>query len=193
LLIRRALLMMLAGASVFWILFGALTTPVAAAGLTWHSESAAGGAGSNPSGGADHPCRGQSSNHPGDDDGCCKHCCASPPHSTRTPVPTAGPTSPPKRPAPPTQARHPKPSAVVAPHPSSSATTPASSAPASTAEPTAGPQPPVLAPPALTIPALVPASASKSGGGAVALIALSSVLVAATVAVASLALIRRSS
>lgn len=186
--------MMLAGASVFWVVFGALSTPVAAAGLTLHSESAAAAGDPDPSGGTDHHCRGQSFNHPGDDDRCCKQkCCASPPHPTRRPVPTATPTSIPKRGAPPPQRLLPRPAAAVAPHPSASPKPSASPAPASTSEPAAGPQPPVLAPPALTIPALLPASTSKSGGGAVTLIAFSSVLVAATVAVASLALIRRSS
>jgi len=50
----------------------------------------------------------------------------------------------------------------------------------------------VLAPPALTIPALSPARAGGPGPGAVSVIELSIVLLAATIGGASLVLIRRS-
>jgi hypothetical protein len=49
----------------------------------------------------------------------------------------------------------------------------------------------VLAPPALTIPALRPVHASGPGPGAISVIALSTVLLAATIAVVSLVLVRR--
>jgi hypothetical protein len=49
----------------------------------------------------------------------------------------------------------------------------------------------VLAPPALTIPAVSPVHASGPGPGTISVIALSTVLVAATIAVISLVLVRR--
>jgi hypothetical protein len=49
----------------------------------------------------------------------------------------------------------------------------------------------VLAPPALTIPAISPAHASGPGPGTISVIALSTVLLAATIAVVSLVRVRR--
>jgi hypothetical protein len=49
----------------------------------------------------------------------------------------------------------------------------------------------VLAPPALTIPAVSLVHASGPGPGAISVIALSTVLMAATIAVISLVLVRR--
>jgi hypothetical protein len=50
----------------------------------------------------------------------------------------------------------------------------------------------VLAPPALNIPPAAPLNATATGTGSVYAVALSSVLVAAAIAVVSLVLIRRS-
>jgi hypothetical protein len=50
----------------------------------------------------------------------------------------------------------------------------------------------VIAPPALNIPPAAPLNASATGTGSVYAVALSSVLIAAAIAVVSLVLIRRS-
>ena len=182
---------MLAGASVFWILFGALTTPVAAAGLTWHSESAAAAGDPDPSGGTDHHCGGQSFNRPGDDDRCCKQkCCASPPHPTRTPVPAATPTSiPGSSPTPATTASEARTGGGAAPAGISEAVSVA----CAREHVGAGGRPAAIRARAARAhdsrpPAREHQQIRRGSGG---LDRISSVLVAATVAVASLALIRR--
>src|SRR4029077_4570023 len=72
------------------------------------------------------------------------------------------------------------------------ASRPASEPPTARAPSAAGPRPPVLAPPPLTIPLIGPVIAGSRGIWAGYVIALSPVLVAATIAVVSLVLVRRS-
>jgi hypothetical protein len=192
LLNRRALLMLLAGVSLSWILLGALDVPAAAAGVAWHAEDSTASATASSSGDPDHGCHGRSGD-PGGDNRCCeRQCCgASPsPQPTATPAPTSRPA--PARTPPSTPRPHPRPAPVIATHPTGTPTSQPS--PATTRSPGTqnGARPPVLAPPALTIPAVNPTSARAPGLGLVSVIALSTVLAAATVAVASLVLIRRS-
>ena len=214
-LIRRAFLMTVAGASLFWMLFGALDVPAAAAGVTPHFDGAAPSAassGSNepgqkpedePEDEPGHRCHGRGSGDPGDGDRCCeeRRCRPEPsPRPTESPEPSAeatatpAPTSHPKRAASPVPRNPSPPAPPVAPRLGGITPRHASSVPARVQEPASGSRPPVLAPPELTIPAVVPGGASDSGGvGAVPVIALSTVLVAATVAAVSLVLMRRSS
>jgi hypothetical protein len=196
LLNRRARLMLLAGVSLSWILLGALDVPAAAAGVVWHAEDSTASATSSSSGDPDHGCHGRSGD-PGSDNRCCeRHCCGpSPsPQPTATPVPTSAPTPTPTpgRTPPPSPRLHLRPAPVIATHPTGTPTSQPSPAATRTPGTQNGSQPPVLAPPALTIPAVNPTSARAPGLGLVSVIALSTVLVAATVAVASLVLIRRS-
>lgn len=201
-LIRRALLMTVAGASVFWILFGALVVPAAAAGIRSHHDGSAHSAGSNGSRDSGHHCHGRGSDDPGDGGHCCEEGCCGPapsprptesPAPTPEPTPSSMPTSHPERASSPTPHVPPPPAPVIAPHPISVTTPHPSPLPAPDREPAPGSRPPVLAPSDLTIPAVAPVSASGSWGvGAVGVIALSTILVAATVAAVSLVLMRRS-
>ncbi len=94
-----------------------------------------------------------------------------------------------------TRTAHPSaPAPVVAPRTGGISTTHTLPVPAREQEPASGSRPPVLAPPELTIPAVTPVGADGAGGvGAVPVIALTTVLVAATVAAVSLLLMRRGS
>jgi hypothetical protein len=197
LLNRRALLMLLADVSLSWILLGALDVPVAAAGVAWHAENSTASASSPSSADTGHGCRSRSGD-PGDDNRCCeRHCCGpSPsPQPTTTPVPASAPTprQTPSRTPQPTPRLHPRPAPVIANHPTDTPRPQPSSGATMSPGTRSGARPPVLAPPALTIPAVNPTSARAPGLEFVSVIALSTVLVAATVAVASLVLIRRSS
>jgi len=210
LLIRRALLMTVAGASLFWMLFGALDVPAAAAGVTQHFDGAAPSApssgsnepGQEPGDEPGHHCHGRGSGDPGDSDGCCEERCCRPepsPRPTESPEPSSeatassAPTSHPKRATSPAPRIPSPPAPPVASRLGDIATSHPSTMPATDIEPASGSRPPVLAPPELTIPAVTPVGASDSGGvGAVPVIALSTVLVAATVAAVSLVLMRRS-
>jgi hypothetical protein len=81
---------------------------------------------------------------------------------------------------------------VVAPRTGGISTTHTVPVPAREQEPASGARPPVLAPPELTIPAVTPVGADGAAGvGAVPVIALTTVLVAATVAAMFLVLMRR--
>jgi hypothetical protein len=188
---RRALLMLLAGASLFLVLLGPLDVPAAAADTTLHSGALVPRDGSNSPGDPDEHCRHGWSDEPGGDE----RGCAPKPEPAPTPTPHSAPatTAVPKL-APTRTPRRPRPVLVV-PSRSQSASTSAPSAGSPAAgTPTSSPaqRPPVLAPPALTIPPSSPFNAAEPVRGAVDLIALSTVLVAATIAVASLVLVRRS-
>jgi hypothetical protein len=205
LLIRRALLTTVAGASLFWILFGALDVPAAAAGVTSHVDGAAPAVSSRSNQSGDEPghhCHGRGYGDRGDRDPCCQqHCCRrapSPrPHEsaepTAKPTATSASTPQPKRAATPAPHNQSPPVPVVGPRPGGIITSHPSPVPSRGEEPASGSRLPVLSPPELTIPAVTPLVASGSGGvGAVAVIALSTVLVAAAVAAVSLVLMRRS-
>ncbi len=188
---RRALLMLLAGASLILVLLGPLDVPAAAADTTLNSGALVPRDGSNRPGDPDEHCHHRWPDEPGGDE----RGCALKPEPAPTPTPDPAPTrtaAPKLVPAP--TPRPPRPVLVV-PSRSQSASTSARSAwspAAGTPASSPAQRPPVLAPPALTIP---PSSPVNSGGpvrGAVDFIALSTVLVAATIAVASLVLVRRS-
>jgi len=192
LLTRRALLMLLAGASLFLILLGPLDVPAAAADTTSHSGAVGPRDGSNWRGDPDEHCHNGWSDEPGGDD----HCCAPPPASAPTPTPAPAPTAAPKH-VPTRTPRRPRPVLVVPSRwqgESTSASSATSAALPASGSPTSSPaqRPPVLAPPALAIPSISPVNAGGPVGGAVDVIALSTVLVVATIAVASLVLVRRS-
>ena len=190
-LTRRALLLLLAGASLFLVLLGPLNVPAAAADTTSHGGALVSRDGSNwPVDPAEHGHNGWR-DEPGGDD----HCCAPKPAPapTPTPAPAQAPTAAPKQVRTRTPQR-PRP-VLVAPSRSQGASTSAPSAALRAGgTPTSSPaqRPPVLAPPALTIPSISPVNAAGPVWGAVDVIALSTVLVAASIAVASLVLVRRS-
>ena len=206
-LIRRAVLMTIAGASLFWMLFGALDIPAAAAGITAHFGGAAPAADSSgsaePEDEPGHHCNDKAAGDPGDHDPCCEErCCRSEPspRPSESPEPTAEPTAVPaptphaKRAPAPTPRTPSTPGRVVATSPGGSSTTHPSPVPARDQDPASGARAPVLAPPELTIPGVTPVGASGSATvGAIPVIALSTVLVAATIAAVSLVLMRRSS
>src|ERR1039457_3234382 len=85
LLMKRALVTMLAGASLFWMLFGMLDVSSAAADMTWRGGSASHSAGDDSPGDTDHHCRERWSHESGDRGHCCN------PKPGPTPSPTATP------------------------------------------------------------------------------------------------------
>ncbi|MFZ0129310.1 MAG: hypothetical protein WB808_00390 [Candidatus Dormiibacterota bacterium] len=187
--IRRVLVKLLVGASLFSILFA--STDVSAAGIeaASHGHDATLSVFQDRDGDSDRDCkdrraddrdgaRDEERDH--DRDGDDRRCVPSPspPAAIATPAP-----SPPARP----------PGATPYPKGSSPPAELTTQTPSRGPEPAAGPRPPVLAPPALSIPpAGPPVSAAAVLPGGVYTIALSSMLVAATIAVASLVLVRRS-
>lgn len=189
-LIRRAVLM-LGGALMFVILFGWVNVAAVAADTGAHAGSAARVANAGQPADNDQHC------HDGwwDDHG--DHCCRTAP----TPAPTATPR-PETTPEPTAQPRR-TPSATPRPHHASAATPPQGrgAAPPGSPSPTpgsspgspAGTRPPVLAPPALTVPPLGPVDAAAAEPSALGVIAVSTILVASMTAAVSLVLIRRSS
>jgi hypothetical protein len=191
--------MTVAGASLFWMLFGALDVPAAAAGVTAHADAAAPAVSSGSNDPGDR-CHGKRSGDPDDGDPCCEERCCRPepsPRPSESPEPsaeataTSAPTSHPKRAASPAPRTPPAPAPVVAPRTGGISTTHTLPVPAREQEPPSGSRPPVLAPPELTIPAVTPVGADGAGVGAVPVIALTTVLVAATVAAVFLLLMRR--
>ncbi|MHB8489225.1 MAG: hypothetical protein ACYDCS_08625 [Candidatus Dormibacteria bacterium] len=185
--IRRAFLVMLAGASLFLVLFGPLDVSAAAAAKPWHGGAPAPREGSSRPGDLDDDCNDRRSDEPGHDDRSRDRSPAPDATLVPAPVPTVTPTrapSPSPRRRPRTGAEgHTLPKGASTPAPSSSPT----NAPALPI-----PRPPVLAPPALSIPSVSPVDASGQVRGAVSVIAISTALVAAALAIASLVLIRRS-
>ena len=177
-LIRRALLMTVAGASVFWILFGALVVPAAAAGTTRHLDGSAHSVSLNgsrdPGDDPGHHCHSGGSDDPGDGDRCCvEHCCepAPPPRPTESPAPTPEPTASPAPTSHPKRAHSPAPhvpppsAPVIAPRPIG--VTPRERVAVSrrpTRSPRPASRPPVLAPSELTIPAVNSGERERPGG-----------------------------
>jgi hypothetical protein len=192
-MIGRALLIVLAGASTFSILFGSADVLAAASDTPAHRAAAGQPARRDEQRDRDHRCHHGRSRDACDDE-----------HGrdrSRAPKPKAG-TSPPlalttalpepvSTPAPRSAPAH---AAITAPQRSaSSLRTPSfAAAPPKSRESPAGSRPPVLAPPSLTIPAVRSVIATAGGPGAGYVIALSTILVAATIAVLSLVLVRRS-
>lgn len=190
--IRRVLVKVLVGASLFSVLFA--STDVSAAGIeaASHSRDATLSASQEQRGDSNRDCKNRRADDRAGDrdeerdhdrDGDDRRCVPSP-SAPAAPVTLA--PSPPARP---------QVSLGAAPHPKGSST-PAeltTQTPPPGPEPAAGLRPPVLAPPTLTIPpAGRPVSAPETGPGGLYTIVLSSMLVAATIAVASLVLVRRS-
>jgi hypothetical protein len=185
--IKRAYVLMLVAASMLWVLIGPASMTVAAAGPDSGTRGSTATAPAfddhdgDPRHGCHHGGRGEAStavccgnSHPdsGSDDG----------------------TKP--RPAPTPKAIEP----TVRPHAATVTSPKTQTAPPATPPPTTTPAgsppgdgPPVIAPPALTIPALndLP-TGTHSGPGTTYAIALAAVLVAATIAIATLIRIRRS-
>jgi hypothetical protein len=187
---RRALLMLLAGASLFLVLLGPLDVPAAAAETTLHSGALVPRDRSNSPGDPDEHRHGWSDEPGGDERGCAPK---PEPAPTSAPDPAPATTAAPKH-VPTRTPLRPRPVLVV-PSRSQSASTSAPSAgsPAAGSRTSSPAQrPPVLAPPALTIPPGSPVNADGPVLGGVDVIALSTVLVAATIAIASLVLVRRS-
>ena len=190
--IRRDLVKLLVGASLFSVLFA--TTDVSAAGIeaASHGPDATLSVFQDRGGDSDRDCkdrraddrdgaRDEERDH--DRDGDDRRCVASPspPAAIATPAP-----SPPARPPS-------SPGATPYPKGSSPPAELTTQTPPRGPKPAAGAPPPVLAPPALSIPpAGRPVSAAEVPPGGLYTIALSSMLVAATIAVASLVLVRRS-
>jgi hypothetical protein len=170
---------MLVAASMFWVLIGPASMTAAAAGPDsgTHGSSATAPALDDQHGDLRHGChhggRGSSHPDPGSSDG-----------TEPRPAPT------PKAPSPTAQ---PRPATVTAPK---DKTTPPATSPPPASAPAVTPvgdQPPVIAPPALTIPAPNAVTTGARGGPATTYaIALAAVLVAATIAVATLIRVRRS-
>jgi hypothetical protein len=185
---KRALVTMLAGASLFWMLFGMLDVSAAAADMTWRGGSASHSAGDDSPGDTDHHCRERWSHESGDRGHCCNPKPGPTPSPTATPRPTAAPTRAPS----PTPRPRTRPATVVVPRSHGSPSPSRSPASTSAAEPAAGSRPPVLAPPTLTIPPVASVHPSSPGPGVVSVVALSTILVAGTIAVVSLILVRRS-
>ena len=190
-LIRRALLLLLAGASLFLVLLGPLDVPAAAADTTSHGGAVVPRDGSNWLGDPAEHCHNGWRDEPGGDN----HCCAPrpAPAPTPTPAPAQAPTAAPKH-VPTRTPRRPRPVLVVPSRSQSASTSAPSAAVSAGGTPTSSPaqRPPMLAPPALSIPSTSPVNAGGPVRGAVGVIALSTVLVAATIALASLVLVRRS-
>jgi hypothetical protein len=191
LLTRRALLMLLAGASLFLILLGPLDVPAAAADTTSHGGAPLPRDGSNWRGDQDGHCHNRWWDEPGGDDHCCtpKPAPAPPPAPAPAPTPTVGAKHVPTR-----TPRPPRPvPAVPSRSQGASPSAPSVALPVGRT-PTSSPaqRPPVLAPPVLTIPSISPVNSGGPVRGAVDVIALSTVLIAATIALASLVLVRRS-
>jgi hypothetical protein len=191
LLNRRALLLLFAGVSLFSILFASLGVSAAAADTTRHCSNAAPRAHADESGDAADHCR-----HARSRDSCDVDHCR---NRSRSPTPkeTAVPPSEPAAPAAPastTPPPRPRDASVTAPGGKGSSRRAPSLSPNPTTRPpsAAGPRPPVLAPPPLTIPVVGPVIAGGKGLGAGYFIALSTIVVAATIAVVSLVLVRRS-
>lgn len=195
--IRRVLLKLLVGASLLSVLF--VSTDVSAAGIeaASHGRTATLSASQDKGGDADRDCkdrraddrdgdRDEERDH--DRDGDDRRCVPS--SSAPAALATLAPSPPPRPQVSPGAAPHPK---ASSPKGSSTPAELTSQTPRHGPEPAAGPRPPVLAPPALTIPpAGLPVSAPETLPGGLYTIALSSMLVAATIAVTSLVLVRRS-
>jgi hypothetical protein len=186
LLNRRALLLVFASASMFSILFGTLDVAAAVSDTARHCSDATSGAHEHePGDDADH-CHDKRSRDGCDDDHCRDR--SRTPTRPETAVPSPKPSAPPApaSTAPPARARE-----TAIPRAKGSSLRPP--APGTGRAPSAaGPRPPVLAPPPLTIPVVGPVIAGSRGLWAGYVIALSTVLVAATIAVVSLVLVRRS-
>jgi hypothetical protein len=186
LLNRRALLLVFAGASMFSILFGTLDVAAAVPDGTRHCSDASPRAHDDEPGDDADRCHHTRSRDACDDDHCRDR--SRRPTRPETAVPSPKPSARPARAstAPP-----------VAPRetslPRAQGSSPRAPAPRIARAPSAaGPRPPVLAPPPLTIPVIGPVIAGSKGLWAGYVIALSTVLVAATIAVVSLVLVRRS-
>jgi hypothetical protein len=171
---------MLASAPILLMLFGWMDVAVADADTSWHAgDSAQAG---SPGGAGDHCWYGWSHDHRG-----YGHCCtndppagttpAPKPSAKRTPAPAPLPTSRPATAA--------IPHAPVSPQAHTSAPSPSPS-------PSVETRPPVMAPPVLTVPPVGALTATAPNSGGLGVVAVSTVLVATTIAVASLVLIRRS-
>jgi hypothetical protein len=174
--------MMLASASILLILFGWMDVAVAAADTTWHQPETAQSGGP---GDRDEHCRyGWFHDHHSDG-----HCCTRrPPMATPRPAPTATPA-----PLPASRPTSSPATSVVPPAPGSSSPAHASTpSPSPSGDPSAQTRPPVIAPPALTVPPVGGLTVIRSNTGAIDVVAVSTVLVVSTIAVLSLALIRRS-
>ncbi|MFZ0178504.1 MAG: hypothetical protein WAL84_01355 [Candidatus Dormiibacterota bacterium] len=192
-MIGRALLIVLAGASTFSILSGSADVLAAAPDTPVHRAAAGQPARGDEQRDRDHRCHhGRSRDACNDENGRDRR---------RAPTPKAG-TSPPlvlpaalpepvSTPVPRSAPAH---AAITARQGNaSSLRTPSFAvAPPRGRESPAGPRPPVLAPPSLTIPAVRPVIATAGGPGAGYVIALSTILVVTTIAVLSLVLVRRS-
>jgi len=185
--IRRALLVMLAGASLFLVLFGLLDVSAAAAANAWRSGTPAPREGSSRPRDLDDHCNDRRSDEPGHED----HCCDRSPAPAATLVPAPVPTMTPTRAPSPSPRRRPH-TGAEGHTPPKGASTPAPSSSPTTAPALPIPRLPVLAPPALSIASVSPVDASGQVRGAVSVIAISTALVAAALAIASLVLIRRS-
>jgi hypothetical protein len=184
LLTRRALLMGLAGASILLVRFGWIDVAVADADTSWHADESAQTEASNNPGG--HCRYGWWHDHHGD--GSC--CSKTPP--ARTPQPVPNPPTPPRGTPAPTPRRAPQPVTTTVPH-SPGGTPPASAlSPSPNVGPSDQTRPPVIAPPALTVPPVEALTVTGSHARALDVVAVSSVLIATTIAAVSLALIRRS-
>jgi len=190
LLTGRALLLLLAGASTFSILFGSVDVLAATSDAPAHSARGGPPARAHEPHDQDHRCHHARSRDPCDDGH--DHDRPRAPTPSSTP-PSTQRTALPERVSTPASRSAPAPAALAAAqgNPVPPRTPPSSSAPKRVESP-AGPRPPVLAPPSLTVPAARPMIATGSGAGAGYVIALSTVLVAATIAVLSLVLVRRS-
>ncbi|MFI5284776.1 MAG: hypothetical protein ACHQ4F_00500 [Candidatus Dormibacteria bacterium] len=190
--IRRVLVKLLVGTSLFSVLFA--STDLSAAGIRAASNgrNATLSASQDKRGDSDRDCKDRRADDRDGDrdeershgrDGDDRRCVPSP---SAPAAPATLAPSPPARPqVSPGAAPHAKGSSTPA-----KLTTPA---PPPGEEPAAGPRPPVLAPAALTIPpAGRPVSAPETLPGGLYTVALSSMLVAASIAVVSLVLVRRS-
>jgi len=186
LLNRRALLLVFAGASMFSILFGTLDVAADASGTTRHCSDTAPRAHDDERGDGAGRCHDTRSR-----DACDDHRCRG---RSRRPAPpeSAVPSSKPSARAARASTAPPVASRETSIPRAKGASRPASEPPTARAPSAVGPRPPVLAPPPLTIPVIGPVIAGNRGIGAGYVIALSTVLVAATIAVVSLVLVRRS-
>jgi len=191
-MIGRALLIVLAGASTLSILFGSADVLAAALDTPAHRAAAGPPARGDEQRDRDHRCHHGRSRDACDDEHDRDRSRAPTPKAGTSPpiVPTALP-EPESTPAPRSAPAH---AAITARQGNaSSPRTPSfAAAPPKRPESPAGPRPPVLAPPSLTIPAVRPVIATAGGPGVGYVIALSTILVAATIAVLSLVLVRRS-
>jgi hypothetical protein len=190
LLTGRALLLLLAGASLVSILCGVGSVSAAAADTTPHH------AGAGPTSRFEEPRdrdrdrrdRDRDHDHHRDRD----RDRSRRPDRTANAAPASKPLAPPTHASAPVPRSGPRDAAVTALSRGDSSLRPSSFSPGAPTPPRPGVRPPVLAPPSLTIPANRPPSARGRDAGAGYVVALSTVLVVATIAMVSLVLIRRS-